>query len=327
MATIREVAQLAGVSPATVSRVMNGTAKVDEEKKKRVEDAIRETGFKPNKLARALFKNSSGLIGLIVPNIDNPFFNEIAKAIEEEAYNKGLHIVLCSSGNNTQKEADNIQMLEQMKADGIILITNGNHTGRMIEKCSLPVIVVDRHITDCGEIAHIEADHYQGGKLAAEFLVKCGCRSIVCLRGPQEFTSGRLRYQGYCDVCRENGIPERYVDTKYSFESGIKAAYEMLERFPETDGIVAANDMVAISSYKVLRSKGIRVPEDIQIVGFDDIRFSSLVSPAVTTIHQPITEMGKRAVEIIFRYAEGSEYSEKNVFDVYLVERETTMRE
>lgn len=327
MATIREVAQLAGVSPATVSRVMNGTAKVDEEKRKRVEAAIRETGFIPNKLARALFKNSSGLIGLIVPNIDNPFFNEIAKAIEEEAYNKGLHIVLCSSGNNTQKEADNIQMLEQMKADGIILITNGNHTGRMIEKCSLPVIVVDRHITDCGEIAHIEADHYQGGKLAAEFLVKCGCRSIVCLRGPQEFTSGRLRYQGYCDVCRENGIPERYVDTKYSFESGIKAAYEMLERFPETDGIVAANDMVAISSYKVLRSKGIRVPEDIQIVGFDDIRFSSLVSPAVTTIHQPITEMGKRAVEIIFRYAEGSEYSEKNVFDVYLVERETTMRE
>ena len=327
MATIREVAQLAGVSPATVSRVMNGTAKVDEEKRKRVEDAIRETGFKPNKLARALFKNSSGLIGLIVPNIDNPFFNEIAKAIEEEAYNKGLHIVLCSSGNNTQKEADNIQMLEQMKADGIILITNGNHTGRMIEKCSLPVIVVDRHITDCGEIAHIEADHYQGGKLATEFLVKCGCRSIVCLRGPQEFTSGRLRYQGYCDVCRENGIPERYVDTKYSFESGIKAAYEMLERFSETDGIVAANDMVAISSYKVLRSKGIRVPEDIQIVGFDDIRFSSLVSPAVTTIHQPITEMGKRAVEIIFRYAEGSEYSEKNVFDVYLVERETTMRE
>lgn len=327
MATIREVAQLAGVSPATVSRVMNGTAKVDEEKRKRVEDAIRETGFIPNKLARALFKNSSGLIGLIVPNIDNPFFNEIAKAIEEEAYNKGLHIVLCSSGNNTQKEADNIQMLEQMKADGIILITNGNHTGRMIEKCSLPVIVVDRHITDCGEIAHIEADHYQGGKLAAEFLVKCGCRSIVCLRGPQEFTSGRLRYQGYCDVCRENGIPERYVDTRYSFESGIKAAYEMLERFPETDGIVAANDMVAISSYKVLRSKGIRVPEDIQIVGFDDIRFSSLVSPAVTTIHQPITEMGKRAVEIIFRYAEGSEYSEKNVFDVYLVERETTMRE
>lgn len=326
MATIREVAQLAGVSPATVSRVMNGTAKVDEEKRKRVEDAIRETGFMPNKLARALFKNSSGLIGLIVPNIENPFFNELAGVIEEEAYKGGLHIVLCSSGNNTQKETDNIRMLEQMKADGIILITNGDHTGRMIEKCQLPVIVVDRHLADCGEIAHIEADHYKGGRIAAEFLMECGCRRIVCLRGPQEYTSGKLRYQGYCDVCREYGIPERYVDTAYSFESGSRAVEEMLERFPEVDGIVAANDMVAISSYKVLRSRGIRVPEDIQIVGFDDIRFGSLTSPALTTIHQPIEEMGKRAVDIIFRYAEGGEYREKNVFDVYLVERETTKR-
>ena len=177
MATIREVAQLAGVSPATVSRVMNGTAKVDEEKRKRVEDAIRETGFMPNKLARALFKNSSGLIGLIVPNIENPFFNELARVIEEEAYGGGLHIVLCSSGNNTQKEADNIHMLEQMKADGIILITNGDHTESMIEKCPLPVIVVDRHITGSGEVAHIEADHYKGGRLAAQFLVDCGCRT------------------------------------------------------------------------------------------------------------------------------------------------------
>ena len=181
MATIREVAQLAGVSPATVSRVMNGTAKVDEEKRKRVEDAIRETGFMPNKLARALFKNSSGLIGLIVPNIENPFFNELARVIEEEAYGGGLHIVLCSSGNNTQKEADNIHMLEQMKADGIILITNGDHTESMIEKCPLPVIVVDRHITGSGEVAHIEADHYKGGRLAAQFLVDCGAvRSCAC---------------------------------------------------------------------------------------------------------------------------------------------------
>ena len=100
----------------------------------------------------------------------------------------------------------------------------------------------------------------------------------------------------------------------------------MLDSFPEVDGIVAANDMVAISSYKVLRGRGIRVPEDIQIVGFDDISFSSLVSPALTTIHQPIAEMGRKAVDIIFRYAEGREYSEKNVFDVRLVERETTMR-
>ena len=109
MSTIREVARLAGVSPATVSRVMNGTANVDSDKRQRVEQAIKESGFLPNKLARALFKNSSGLIGLIIPNIENPFFNEMARVIEEEAYAGGLHIVLCSSGNNTQKELDNIR--------------------------------------------------------------------------------------------------------------------------------------------------------------------------------------------------------------------------
>lgn len=326
MSTIREVARLAGVSPATVSRVMNGTANVDSDKRQRVEQAIKESGFLPNKLARALFKNSSGLIGLIIPNIENPFFNEMARVIEEEAYAGGLHIVLCSSGNNTQKELDNIRMLGQMKADGIILITNGHHTGEMLEECTLPVIVVDRHVVGCGEIAHIEADHYKGGRLAAQCLIDCGCRKIVCMRGPQGFTSGVLRFQGYQDVCRENGIGERFVDVTYSFDSGIRAAKKLLEQFPDADGIVAANDMVAISTYKVLRSRGIRVPEDIQLVGFDDIGFSSLVSPELTTIRQPIEDMGKRAVEIIFRYAGGKDFQEENVFDVSLVERETTVR-
>lgn len=324
MPTIREIAKLAGVSPATVSRVMNGTANVDEEKKKRVERVIEETGFQPNMLARALFRNSSGLIGLILPNIQNPFFNEIARAIEEEAFAGGLHIVLCSSGNDTRKELANIRILEQMKADGIILITNGNHTGEMIASCSLPVIVVDRHIAGCGEIAYIESDHYKGGRMAAQHLVDTGCRDIICLRGPQEYASGLLRFRGYQDVCRENHLEEKYIDTRYTYEDGLIAAEKMLETYAVPDGIVAGNDMIAISAYKILRSRGIRVPEDVQIIGFDDIGFSSLVSPEITTIHQPIGEMGKRAMEIIFHYIAGEAYEEKNIFDVTLVERETT---
>lgn len=324
MATIREVARLAGVSPATVSRVMNGTAKVDEDKKKRVMDAISETGFQPNKLARALFKNSSGLIGLIVPNIENPFFSELARAIEEEAYTRGYHIVLCSSGNDTEKEYSNIRMLGQMKADGIILITNGEHTEDMIQESELPVIVVDRHLTDRGEIAFIESDHYKGGMLATQCLVDSGCHNIVCMRGPQEYASGVLRYRGYQDICRENGVKERYVDTEYSFESGRRAAEEILKRFPNVDGIVAANDVVAISVYKVLRNAGINVPADIQIVGFDDIGVSSLISPELTTVRQPIKEMGRIAVDTICRYVEGKPYQKESVLDVALIKRETT---
>ena len=123
MAGIRDVARLAGVSPSTVSRVMNGTAHVEEDKKQKVLAAIQETGFKPNELARALFKQSSKIIGVIVPNIENPFFNELAKAVEEEAYRNGYKILLCNSNNNTEKELLNIQMLGRMKADGVIIVT------------------------------------------------------------------------------------------------------------------------------------------------------------------------------------------------------------
>jgi len=324
MATIREVAKLAGVSPATVSRVMNGTANVDDDKKNRVLEAIEKTGFQPNQLARALFKNSSRLVGLIVPNIDNPFFSELSRKIEEEAFKRGYHIVLCSSGNNSEKELSNISMLSRMKADGIILITNGEHTGQMIKDTDLPVVVVDRHMTDGGEIAYIESDHYTGGVLATEHLYECGCRKIICLRGPQEYASGRLRFKGYQDVCRKYGLEEMYIDTAYTFEAGLKSAELLLEKYPEADGIFAANDIVAISTYKVLKNHKIKVPKDVKLVGFDDIRFSSLMTPELTTIRQPIGKMGELAVDIICNYAEGKPYDEACILGVELIKRETT---
>ena len=157
MASIRDVARIAGVSPSTVSRVMNGTANVEEDKRQKVLAAIQETGFKPNELARALFKQSSKIIGVIVPNIENPFFNELAKAVEEEAYINGYKILLCNSNNNTEKELMNIQMLNQMKADGIIILTYSDKTGQAIASCQLPVVVVDRQLTGSGQIgrAHV----------------------------------------------------------------------------------------------------------------------------------------------------------------------------
>lgn len=324
MPNIREIARLAEVSPATVSRVINGTAKVDDAKRKRVLEAIDKTGFQPNELARALFKQSSRIIGLILPDIVNPFFSELAKVIEEHAHSEGYNILLCNSNNQADKEEQNINLLVRMKADGIILITNNDKTGRMIADCNLPVVVVDRHVKNGGEIAHIESDHYDGGRQAARFLVDKGCRNIICMRGPQAFTSGRLRYKGYQDVCRENGIEPGFVDTEYNFESGTLAAEEMVRKFPFMDGVVAANDMVALSAYKVLTASGCRIPEDVKIVGFDDIGFSKLVTPAFTTIRQPIREMGARAVDIICDSIKGKSFDTGNVFAVELVERETT---
>lgn len=324
MPTLREIARLADVSPATVSRVINGTAKVDESKRKRVMKAIDETGFQPNELARALYKQSSKIIGLIVPDIVNPFFNELADVIEKNAHINGYNILLCNSNNDIEKERKNIKLLRGMKADGIILVTNNDETGKLIEHIKLPVVVVDRHVDIDGVAAQIESDNYQGGRLATQCLVDKGCKHIICMRGPQAFTSGRMRYKGYKDVCKENNLTTHYVDTEYNYQAGEKAAKKLLKQFPDVDGIVAANDMVALSAYKVISGAGKRVPKDIKIVGFDDIGFSHLVTPAITTIRQPIKKMGKRAIDIICKSIKGEEYERDNVFPVELIERDTT---
>ena len=324
MISIREVAKRAGVSPATVSRVMNGTANVDPIKRESVLAAIDETGFKPNELARALFKKSSKIIGVIVPNIENAFFGELARAIEEEAYQNNYRILLCNSQNNTEKELLNIQTLNQLQADGIIIMTNSEDLASKIGTCQVPFVILDRKIEGLDEIAFIEANHYEGGRMAMQHLVDCGCKNIVCMRGPQKFSSGQQRFQGYLDICREQGLKEQWLDCDYDYEEGLHVAEKLLEEYPDVDGILACNDMVAIAAYKVLLSKGLRVPEDIQLMGFDNIRFSRLFAPEFSTIIQPIREMGTLAAQVIVKYANGEPFQKENVFDVSLVERQTT---
>lgn len=326
MSSIREVAQKAGVSPSTVSRVINGSARVDPAKAERVRAVIAETGFKPNELARALYKKSSKIIGVIVPNIENSFFGELARAIEEEAFKNGYRILLCNSLNDTEKEVLNISTLDQLNADGIIIMTSSEDLKSRIGNCDIPFVILDREIEGLDEIACIESDHYKGGKLAAQHLLDCGCKNIICMRGPQRFSSGQQRFQGYLEVCREHGLEEQWMDCDYDYEDGLRVAEALLEKYPDADGMIACNDMVAIASYKVLRQKGYRVPEDIQLIGFDNIRFSRLFTPEFTTIIQPIKDLGRVAVSAIVQNGKGISVPKKLLFDVSLVERQTTKR-
>lgn len=324
MASIREVAKRAGVSPATVSRVINGTARVDEEKRERVEKAIEETGFRPNELARALYRKSSKIIGVIVPDIENPFFSELAKAIEKEAYEQEYRILLCNSDDQKEKELANLQMLAQLQADGVILMTNTGEKSQSYEAVSMPIVFVDRRLDEMGHTSVIEADHYAGGKLAAEHLIACGCRKITCIRGPQELSSGKKRYEGYREVCRQYSMKERFVDSTYKYEDGAKAAEEVLRRYPDTDGIIACNDMTAVSVYKVLQKRGYRVPDDIQIIGFDGVKFGRFLTPELTTVAQPIKEMGKCAVQMILGTVKELPRDREMKFPMMLIKGETT---
>lgn len=324
MISIREVARLAGVSPATVSRVINGTANVDDEKKKRVLNVVEETGFKPNQVARSLFKKSSKMIGVILPNTSNSFFTEIIEYVEGEAFAQGYKIVICYSNNDSKKEIDNLNMLVSMNADGIILLANDINIRDYLKNIKIPIVVVDRSLDSNNELTQILSDHYKGGILATEHLIECGCKNIVNMNGPMNLSSAKSRHDAYVDACKKYNLEIRYVNSDYDFESGIKSTEELLEKFPNVDGIIASNDIVAISVYKVLRKKGYRIPEDIMIIGFDNIRFSSIVTPEITTIEQPIEKMGIQAVKSIVNFKNDLEVEKKYIFDTKLIKRETT---
>lgn len=326
MASIREVAKLANVSPATVSRVMNGTANVDDEKRNRVLKAIKETGFVPNEVARSLFRKSAKIIGLVIPSIENPFFTQMASAIEKEADEHGYRVIIYNTDNDFEKEKNALQMLSSMNADGIILTRIDEKLLPYVEATNIPVVITDSIFLEGKDITYIYSDHYQGGRLATEHLLKCGCKKIVCIKGVQTIASARARYQGYHDVCSERNLKEYVIDCNYDFHMGLQAAEELLERYPDVDGIIASNDMVAISIYKILRKRNIDVPEQVQLIGYDDIELASLLSPELTTIHQSVKTIGKKAAEIII-FDNNKEVVENNyIFPVKLIERETTRR-
>lgn len=322
MASIREVAKLAQVSPATVSRVMNGTAKVDEQKKRRVLEAIEETGFVPNEVARSLFKKSAKLIGLILPSIENPFFAQLAGAIERKADKHGYRLVLCNTGSSVEKERAAMQMLMSMNADGIILTTSNDEIREYTAKCNIPVIVTDRSFSGSDALKYVHCNHYQGGRMAAEHLISCGCKNIVCIKGPQEISSAKDRYQGYKDICQEKGIKEQTMECAYDFNEGMRVTERLLEEYKDVDGIIACNDMVAISAYKVLIRNNIQVPKQVKLIGFDDIALSKLMTPALTTISQPVEEIGAKAAELIIFKDESAK--QEYIYEAKLVERETT---
>ena len=324
MPSIRDVALLAGVSPATVSRVINGTANVSPEKREQVMRAIQKIGFVPNEVARSLFKKSSRAIGLVIPNIQNPFFTQLANVVSEVAKEHNHYLFLHCVGTNAEEECSALQMLAALNTDGAIIASSNEGIQPDLCQYNRPVVVMDALFESTEVNAYIYSNFYQGGQLAVQHLTDCGCRNIVCIRGPQRTFSGRSRYLGCRDVCWAHGIEEHFIDCEYNFQAGLQAAETLLENYPNVDGIIACNDVVAISVYKTLYNRHIPVPDQVQLIGFDDIALSALVSPELTTIHQPVRDMGIKAAELILRQPHSPKQGHQHVFPVSLVPRGTT---
>lgn len=326
MATIVDVARLAGVTPTTVSRVINNRGYISEKTKKRVQEAMDELGYQPNEIARSLTKQKSNTIGIIVPHISHPYFAKLISNLENEAAKKDYKIILCNSKEKAEKEKQYLDMCKSNRVAGII-ICSGNVESNKINTGGIPVVLLEKNFEE-GKLG-IQCDNYQGGKLATEHLIECGCKKILHLSGViDEEMPADNREKAFIDVCSKNEIEyfiKKYdIDTynQMNYYDYIKAALNEIEG---VDGIFASSDLIAAQVIQVCNEIKIRIPEDIKLVGFDDVDISQLTTPRITTVHQPIKEMARLSIGLIDAKYNNIEVNEKTILSIKLIIRESTV--
>lgn len=324
MTSIKDVARIAGVSVATVSRVLNDKGYVGQRTREKVEKAIKETSYKPNEVARSLFKKQSSTIGLIVPDIMNPFFTELARAVEDMATKLGYNVILCNSDGNGDKEQAYLDVLKQQYVNGIIVSSN-TLTAQQVEELNIPVVSIDREISK--GLPTIVVENKKGAMMATRYLQSKGCKHIGHIRGSYGVVNAEERYEGYkAVVAGEQWFKESYVvDGNYDMQTAIEATAELLRQHPEIDGIFAANDIMAIGALKVAHQLGKKVPEELAVIGFDGIKLSTVMTPELTTIVQPIYKLGEVSAEMLISLMEQQPI--ENTYyklDVELIERNST---
>lgn len=322
MATIRDVAKEAGVSVATVSRVLNENGYVHEDTRKRVATAMEELNYSPNEVARSLYKKKSKLIGLLLPDITNPFFPQLARGVEDEMQKEGFRLLFGNSDEQPEKERDYIHTFVQNNVVGIISATN-DRSGINYKDLSIPVVFLDQTSKD---YPSVYGDGREGGRTAAREMVRRGSRRITLLKGPAHIQPAQDRFQGALEYLSASNV-DFYVmgTTSFAFEEAKKWAKELFETYPDTDGVLASNDIVATAVLHEALRVGKSIPKEIQIIGFDDIPQSSLLFPSLSTMRQPAYEMGKEAAHLLIKLMR-KEYVEQNHVEmpVTFIERETT---
>lgn len=324
MPTIKDVARLAGVSVATVSRVLNNSGYVNLGTRQRVEQAISELNYRPNNVARSLFKGRSQMIALLVPDIMNPYFPELARAVEDFTKQNDYTFVLCNTDDDLEKEMHYIYALQQKSVDGIIIVSS-KITEERFSEVNIPIVALDRLVSK--KISSITANNRDGARQAVKYLKEIGCKRIAHICGPENVSNSKERLSGYLDVVKNEGwlLSSYVVSGNYQYETAMDATKRLLINHPEIDGIFVANDLMGVAALKAAQELGLHVPNDISIIGFDGISLGEQLTPSITTMKQPIYEMGTRAAELLIQ-----KINEENVsvqheqFDVTLIEREST---
>jgi LacI family transcriptional regulator len=298
--TIRDVAQRAGVSVRTVSRVVNDRGEITDATRQRVRVAIDELGFRPSKLARALVTQHTDTVGLIVDDISNPFFAEVARAVQSSAQAAGYDVFLCNSAGRWEEELASLDSLVTHGVDGIILYPSAGLTSERIKPFAdryAPIVTIGASPSH-PSISRIAITTRAGAREAVEYLIEKGHRAIAMLCGLGAVSIHR-RYQGYRDALLAHDLPVRdelVYPGPATFERGRQSARELLVSHPEVTAIFAYNDLLGLGSLRACRELGRRVPDDCAIMGFDDIPLADWVSPTLTTVRVDKTALGEGAV-------------------------------
>jgi len=303
MANIQDVARLARVSIATVSRVLNGTAYVEAEVAARVRAAAEELQYQPSRAARTLRGNHSTIIGLLITDIQNPFFTSLVRGVEDMAQRNGYSLILCNSDEDARKERQYVEVLCAERVAGAIVVPTreNQRTFKLFQEHNIPVVAVDRRVKD-SEIDVVLVDNVRGAREATGHLIANGYRRIGMISGPALTTSGRERLEGYRQALHEAGLaydPALVRSGSFKEKSGQELTRELLDLETPIDALFGANNLMTVGALTAISERGLRIPDDIALVGFDEMPWATLGS--VTTVTQPVYDIGSTAALRLFQ--------------------------
>ncbi|HEY8348012.1 MAG TPA: LacI family DNA-binding transcriptional regulator [Symbiobacteriaceae bacterium] len=325
MTTIRDVARLAGVAPSTASMALNDHPRISTETKMKVLAAARELNYQPNAMARGLKSRRTESVGLILTDIAGPFYSELIKGVEDVAIERGYQLVISSAHSGREESAR--RLLAERRTDGLIVLAPNLKDADLAAVASpeFPLVLLDRHLCAPG-ISCIRVDNVAAASEAVSHLINLGYRSILYVSGPQLSTDNQERLLGFRQALERAGLPfspDLVVPGDFTEEGGRRAARWILDRPTLPDAVFAANDEMAIGVMEVFLDRGIRIPEDVALVGFDDIRLAAYVRPALTTVRQFKYELGQRAATLLFAMLDGTSEARAERISTELVIRES----
>ena len=332
---IADIARRAGVSKATVSRVLNNRPEgVGAETRERVRTVLTETGFRPTAAARCLSTGVSNSIGLLIPDITNPFYPQLVSGAEEALNAEGYHLFLCNTRGDVAREREYVEALIDKRVDGVILDSAGSadddHVNRLKQE-RIPVVLIDRVIGRRSSYPGVFVDNETGAHDAARLLVAGGNRSLLFLNGPKDLSQSVERLAGVERALRaDRALIERLriLNGDFTLDSGARLIEQLLAAGPrDFDAVFAAYDMMALGALGALRRAGVAVPAEVEVIGFDDIETARIVEPPLTTVSQPTRAMGEAGAAMILRLIRGQRLTRKSVvLAAVLIERSTTRK-